>query len=66
MATYAGVRWIYGNTISFNGCTAKACFAIDIDSISDTQMQLQIQQRLRVRIAPNANTDGRSLHGSVD
>lgn len=57
MATYAGVRWIYGNTISFNGGTAQACFAIDLDSISDTQMQLQIQPRFRVRTSPNANTD---------
>ena len=57
MAMYAGVRWIYGNTISFNGGTAQACFAIDLDSISDTQMQLQIQPRFRVRTAPNANTN---------
>lgn len=57
MATYAGVRWIYGNAISFNGGTAQACFVIDIDSISDTQMQLQIQPRFRVTTAPNANTN---------
>lgn len=57
MATYNGVRWIYGNTISFNGGTAQACFAIDLDSISDTQMQLQIQPRFGVFTAPNANTN---------
>lgn len=57
MATYNGVRWIYGNTISFNGGTAKACFVIDLDSISDTQMQLQIQPRFRVITSPNASID---------
>lgn len=57
MAKYEGVRWIFGNTISFNGGTAQACFVIDLDSISDTQMKLQIQPRFRVTVAPNANTN---------
>lgn len=57
MATYEGVRWIYGNTISFNGGTGRVCFAIDLDSISDTQMRLQIQPRFMVVTSPNANTN---------
>lgn len=57
MATYEGVRWISGNTISFNGGTGAARFAIDLESISDTQMQLQIQPRFTVYTSPNANTD---------
>ena len=57
MAKDSGVRWIFGNKISFNGGTAQACFAIDLDSISDTQMQLQIQPRFNVTVAPNANTN---------
>lgn len=57
MAKYNGVRWILGNTISFNGATAQACFIIDLDSISDTQMKLQIQPRFRVAVVPNANTN---------
>lgn len=57
MATYEGVRWISGNTISFNGGTGAARFAIDLESISDTQMQLQIQPRFTVYTSPNANTN---------
>lgn len=57
MAKYNGVRWILGNMISFSGATAQACFIIDLDSISDTQMKLQIQPRFRVAVAPNANTN---------
>ena len=57
MATYEGIRWVYGNEITFNGATARACFVIDLESISDTQMKLQIQPRFSVSVAPNANTN---------
>ena len=57
MANYANVRQIFGNTISFNGGTGQACFVVDLDSISDTQMQLQIQPKFRVITAPTASTD---------
>lgn len=56
MATYDGVRYVYGNTITVNGSDMMACFVIDLDSISDTQMKLQIQPRFRVVSVPTAST----------
>lgn len=56
MATYDGVRYVYGNTITVNGSDMMACFVIDLDSISDTQMKLQIQPKFRVVSVPTAST----------